>query len=187
MITDGLGESGYAFASVNATPELNKEKQEVSFHFSIDPGLRVYVRRVVIEGNIRTRDSVIRREIRQLEGGWYSTAKINRSKQRIDRTNYFSAVNLETPAVEGSNDKIDIKFKVTEKPTGNVMFGVGYSQQEGIMLNGNIQQENLFGTGKTLALTAATGAVNKVYSLSYTDPYFTLDGITAGVTFIIVP
>lgn len=180
MITDGLGESGYAFASVNATPELNKEKQEVSFHFSIDPGLRVYVRRVVIEGNIRTRDSVIRREIRQLEGGWYSTAKINRSKQRIDRTNYFTAVNLETPAVEGSNDKVDIKFKVTEKPTGNVMFGVGYSQQEGIMLNGNIQQENLFGTGKILALTAATGAVNKVYSLSFTDPYFTLDGITAG-------
>jgi outer membrane protein insertion porin family len=180
LITDRLGDDGYGFANVNAAPEQDKEKREVAFTFYIDPGRRVYVRRITISGNDRTRDEVIRREMRQLEGGWYSTSKINRSKVRIDKLNYFSAVNLETPAVPDATDKIDVNVDVKEKPTGNIMFGLGFSQQEGLILSGNVSQNNIFGTGKFVSLRANTGAVRKEFSLSFTDPYFTVDGITAG-------
>lgn len=180
LITDRLGDDGYGFANVNASPEQDKEKREVAFTFFIDPGRRVYVRRITISGNNRTRDEVIRREMRQLEGGWYSTAKINRSKVRIDKLQYFSAVNVETPAVVDATDKIDVNVDVKEKPTGNIMFGLGFSQQEGLILSGNISQNNIFGTGKFVSLRANTGAVRKEFSLSFTDPYFTVDGITAG-------
>jgi len=180
LITDRLGDDGYGFANINASPEQDKEKQQVGFTFYIDPGRRVYVRRISISGNSRTRDEVIRREIRQLEGAWYSTTNIERSKKRIDKLNYFSSVNLETPAVAEATDKIDVKIEVEEKPTGSVMFGLGFSQQEGLILSGNISQNNIFGTGKFVSLKANTGAVRKIYSLSYTDPYFTIDGIAAG-------
>ena len=180
LITDRLGDDGYAFANVNASPQLDKEKQNVGFTFFIDPGRRVYVRRINITGNSRTRDEVIRREMRQFEGGWYSTSKINRSKQRVDRLNYFNAVSVETPAVPGTTDQIDINVEVKEKPTGAVMFGAGYSNMEGLILSGSIAQDNIFGTGKFLNLMVNTGSVNKTYSLSYTDPYFTKDGITGG-------
>ncbi len=180
LITDRLGDDGYGFANVNASPEQDKKKQEVAFTFFIDPGRRVYVRRITIAGNARTRDEVIRREIRQLEGGWYSTAKINRSRVRIDILKYFASVALETPAVPNTTDKVDVNITVKERPTGNVMFGLGFSQQEGIILSGNVSQANIFGTGKHLALKANTGAVRKLFSLSFTDPYFTVDGITAG-------
>ena len=180
LITDRLGDDGYAFANVNASPQLDKEKQQVAFTFFIDPGRRVYVRRINITGNNRTRDEVIRREMRQFEGGWYSTSKINRSKQRIDRLNYFNSVSLETPAVEGATDQIDVNVEVKEKATGAVMFGAGYSNMEGLILSGSVAQDNIFGTGKLVNLMVNTGSVNKTYSLSYTDPYFTRDGITGG-------
>ncbi|MBL79623.1 MAG: outer membrane protein assembly factor BamA [Nitrosomonadaceae bacterium] len=181
LITDRLGDDGYGFANVNAAPEQDKEKREVAFTFFIDPGRRVYVRRISISGNDRTRDEVIRREIRQLEGGWYSTSKINRSKVRIDKLKYFESVNVETPAVANATDKIDVNIQVKERPTGNVMVGLGFSQQEGIILSGNVSQANIFGTGKFLAIKANTGAVRRLFSVSYTDPYFTIDGITAGI------
>jgi outer membrane protein insertion porin family len=180
LITDRLGDDGYAFANVNASPQLDKEKREVAFTFFIDPGRRVYVRRINITGNTRTRDEVIRREMRQFEGGWYPTTKINRSKVRVDRLNFFNAVNIETPAVPGTTDQIDINVEVKEKPTGAVMFGAGYSNMEGLILSGSVAQDNIFGTGKFVNLMINTGRVNKTYSLSYTDPYFTKDGITAG-------
>jgi outer membrane protein insertion porin family len=180
LITDRLGDDGYAFANVNASPQLDKEKQQVAFTFFVDPGRRVYVRRINITGNSRTRDEVIRREMRQFEGSWYSTSKINRSKVRVDRLNYFIAVNLETPAVPGTTDQVDVNVEVKEKPTGAVMFGAGYSNMEGLILSGSIAQDNIFGTGKLVNLMVNTGRVNKTYSLSYTDPYFTRDGITAG-------
>ncbi|SOD40861.1 outer membrane protein assembly factor BamA [Nitrosovibrio sp. Nv4] len=180
LISDRLGDDGYAFANVNASPQLDKEKQQVSFTFFIDPGRRVYVRRINITGNSRTRDEVIRRELRQFEGGWYSTSKINRSKTRVDRLNYFNAVNVETPAVPGTTDQVDMNVEVKEKPTGAVMFGAGYSNMEGLILSGSVAQDNIFGTGKLVNLMINTGRVNKTYSLSYTDPYFTKDGITAG-------
>ncbi|MBN9132742.1 MAG: outer membrane protein assembly factor BamA [Nitrosospira multiformis] len=181
LITDRLGDDGYAFANVNASPQLDKEKQQVAFTFFIDPGRRVYVRRINITGNSRTRDEVIRREMRQFEGGWYSTSKINRSKTRIDRLNYFTAVNVETPAVPGTTDQIDVNVEVKEKPTGAVMFGAGYSNMEGLILSASVAQDNIFGTGKFVNLMVNTGSVNKTYSLSYTDPYFTKDGVTAGL------
>ncbi|MGH8762417.1 MAG: outer membrane protein assembly factor BamA [Nitrosospira sp.] len=180
LITDRLGDDGYAFANINASPQLDKEKQQVAFTFFVDPGRRVYVRRIHITGNSRTRDEVIRREMRQFEGGWYSTSKINRSKQRIDRLNYFLAVDVETPAVPNATDQIDVNVQVKEKATGAVMFGAGYSNMEGIILSGSVAQDNIFGTGKFVNLMVNTGRVNKVYSLSYTDPYFTRDGVTAG-------
>ncbi len=180
LITDRLGDDGYGFANINASPEVDKEKHQVAFTFYIDPGRRVYVRRITISGNHRTRDEVIRREIRQLEGAWYSTTNIERSKKRIDKLNYFSSVNLETPAVGDATDKIDVNIDVEEKTTGNVMFGLGFSQQEGLILSANISQNNIFGTGKFVSIKANTGAVRKIYTLSYTDPYFTIDGIAAG-------
>ncbi|MFB3081296.1 MAG: outer membrane protein assembly factor BamA [Nitrosomonadaceae bacterium] len=180
LITDRLGNDGYGFANINASPEVDKEKHQVAFTFYIDPGRRVYVRRITISGNHRTRDEVIRREFRQLEGAWYSTTNIERSKKRIDKLNYFSAVNLETPAVADATDKIDVNIDVEEKATGNVMFGLGFSQQEGLILSANISQNNIFGTGKFVSIKANTGKVRKIYTLSYNDPYFTIDGIAAG-------
>lgn len=180
LITDRLGDDGYAFANVNASPQLEQEKHEVAFTFFIDPGRRVYVRRINITGNNRTRDEVIRREMRQFEGGWYSTSKINQSKLRVDRLNYFNAVNIETPAVPNATDQIDVNVEVKEKATGAVMFGAGYSNMEGLILSGSVAQDNIFGTGKFVNLMVNTGSVNKTYSLSYTDPYFTRHGITGG-------
>ena len=180
LITDRLGDDGYAFANINASPQLDKEKHQVAFTFFVDPGRRVYVRRIHITGNSRTRDEVIRREMRQFEGGWYSTSKINRSKLRIDRLNYFLAVDVETPAVPNATDQIDVNVQVKEKATGAVMFGAGYSNMEGIILSGSVAQDNIFGTGKFVNLMVNTGRVNKVYSLSYTDPYFTRHGVTGG-------
>ena len=122
-ISDRLGNDGYAFANVNAAPELNKEKKEAAFTFFIDPGRRVYVRRINVAGNTRTRDEVIRREMRQVEGGWYAVDKITLSKQRIDRLGYFNEVNVETPAVQGTTDQVDVNVSVIEKPTGSIQIG----------------------------------------------------------------
>ena len=181
LLTERLGEDGYAFANVNASPQVDKEKKEAAFTFFIDPGRRVYVRRINITGNDRTRDEVIRREMRQLEGGWYSTSKINFSKTRIDRLNFFTAVNVETPAVANATDQIDINVSIKEKPTGAVMFGAGFSNPEGLILSGSVNQENIFGTGNLVSLQINTGKINKVASFSYTNPYYTVDGISFGV------
>ena len=180
LITDRLGNDGYAFANVNASPEVDKEKKQVGFTFFIDPGRRVYIRRINVTGNDRTRDEVIRREMRQFEGGWYSTAKIAQSKIRVDRLNFFTEVSLETPAVPGVSDQVDINVAVKERPTGAVMFGAGYAQQQGLILSASVAQDNIFGSGKNVSINVSTGQINKVYSLSYTNPYFTKDGVSAG-------
>lgn len=180
LIGDRLGNDGYAFANVNAAPELNKEKRQVAFTFFIDPGRRVYVRRINVSGNTRTRDEVIRRELRQLEGGWYNAELINRSKQRIDKLGYFSDVNVETPAVPGTTDEVDVNYSVTEKPTGNVLLGVGYSSAEGIILSASVTQANIFGSGNYVSAQVSSGSVNRVYSLSFTNPYYTVDGVSLG-------
>lgn len=180
LITDRLGDEGYAFANVNAAPELVKESRQTAFTFYVDPGRRVYVRRINISGNDRTRDEVIRREFRQMEGAWHSTSQINRSKQRVDRLDYFTSVNVETPPVPDAPDQVDIDVTVTEKPTGAIMFGAGYSDLEGIILNGSVSQNNIFGTGNFLSLAVNTGSVNKIFSASFTNPYFTINGISLG-------
>ncbi|SDG91194.1 outer membrane protein assembly factor BamA [Nitrosomonas sp. Nm132] len=181
LITDRLGDEGYAFANVNASPELDKESRKTAFTFYIDPGRRVYVRRINISGNDRTRDEVIRREFRQMEGAWHSTSQINRSKQRVDRLDFFTSVNVETPPVADAPDQVDINVNVTEKPTGAIMFGAGYSDLEGIILNGSVSQNNIFGTGNFLSVSVNTGSVNKIFSASFTNPYYTINGISLGL------
>ena len=161
-------------------PEVDKEKHTVAFTFFVDSGRRVYINRINISGNTRTRDEVVRREFRQQEGAYYDAAKIQRSRERVQRLGYFTDVNLETPAVTGTTDQVDLNVAVTEKPTGNIMVGAGFSSSEGLILSGSISQNNLFGTGNQLSLQINSGKVNKVYSVSYTNPYFTPDGLSLG-------
>ncbi len=179
-ISERLGNDGYAFANVNAAPEVNKEKQQVAFTIFVDPGRRVYVRNVNITGNTRTRDEVIRREVRQMEASWYDGERINKSRNRIDRLGHFEDVTMETPPVPGTSDQVDVNFNVKEKPTGNIMLGAGFSSSEKLVLSGSIQQANLFGSGKNVGLQVNTSKINKVFSLSFTDPYYTIDGVSRG-------
>lgn len=179
-ISDRLGNDGYAFANVNAAPQLDKAKNQAAFTFFIDPGRRVYVRRINVAGNTRTRDEVIRREMRQLEGGWYSGDKINLSRSRVDKLGYFTEVNVETPSVTGTTDQVDVNLSVVEKPTGNILLGAGFGSGEGVTLSGSVAQQNIFGSGKYVAVQVNTSRINTTYGLSYTDPYFTVDGISQG-------
>ena len=177
-ISDRMGSDGYAFANVNAVPEVDRENKTAAFTFYIDPGRRVYVRKVNISGNARTRDEVIRREIRQLEDGWYDATRIDRSKVRITRLQYFEDVNLETPSVAGSPDQVDMNITVTEKATGNLLVGVGYSSADGVVLSGSVSQNNVFGTGNSLTANVNTSKVNKQVALTYVEPYWTADGVS---------
>lgn len=179
-VNDRLGNDGYAFANVNAVPEPDKESRTVSFTVFVDPGRRVYVRRMNVLGNSKTADQVIRREFRQMEGAWYDGEKINRSRTRVDRLGYFDAATVETPAVPGTTDQVDVNVTVKEKPTGNLMFGAGFSSSESLILSTSVSQQNLFGSGKSLSLSLNSGSINKTYALSFTDPYYTPDGISRG-------
>ncbi len=179
-IGDRLGNEGYAFANVNAVPELDKEKHQVAFTLFVDPGRRVYINRVNVAGNSKTRDEVIRREVRQMEGGWYNAEKINLSRDRLKRLGFFNEVNVETPAVSGTTDQVDVNIGVSEKSTGNIMLGAGYSSSDGVILSGSISQANIFGSGNRLSAQINNGSVNKVYSLSFTNPYYTVDGLSLG-------
>ncbi len=177
-ISDRMGSDGYAFANVNAVPEINREARTAGFTFYIDPGRRVYVRKVNITGNARTRDEVIRREVRQLEDAWYDSTRIDRSKVRITRLQYFEDVNVETPSVPGSPDQVDLNITVTEKATGNLLLGVGYSSAEGFVLSGSVSQNNVLGTGNSLTAAINTSKVNQQIALTYVEPYWTADGVS---------
>lgn len=179
-ISERLSNDGYAFANVNAAPEIDKEKKQVAFTLFVDPGRRVYVRRIQVQGNTRSRDEVIRREMRQMEAAWYDGEKINKSRTRVDRLGYFDEVTVETPAVPGTTDQVDLNVNVKEKATGNMMLGAGLSSSEGVVFSGSVQQQNLFGSGKHVGVGFNTSKINKLYSLSYTDPYHTVDGISRG-------
>jgi outer membrane protein insertion porin family len=179
-ISDRLSGQGYAFANVNVAPEVDKEKKQVAFTVLVDPGKRVYVRRINIGGNTKTRDEVIRQEIRQMEGGWYDDERVKLSKERIDKTDYFSEVTVETPPVPGTTDQIDINYGVTEKTTGNITVGAGYSQSEKVILSGSISQANIFGSGKFVGIEIGTGKINRAIGLNYNNPYFTVDGVSQG-------
>jgi outer membrane protein insertion porin family len=181
LISERLGNDGYAFANVNAVPEVDRAKQQVAFTFFVDPGRRVYVRRINVSGNARSRDEVIRREMRQLEGAWYSGEKLRLSKQRVDRLGYFTEVNLETPAVQGTTDQVDVNVAVVEKPTGSLLVGAGFGSGEGILLSGSISEQNIFGSGRHVTGQVNTSRVNTAYVLSFTDPYWTVDGVGVGM------
>jgi len=177
-ITARLGIDGYAFANVNTHPEVDEENNTVALTFFIDPGKRVYVRRVTFGGNVKTHDEVLRREMRQLEGGWYSTAKLERSKTRLIRTGFFEDVNVETPLVPGRTDMVDVVINVTERASGSIQASVGYGQGSGVILSGSINQNNFLGTGNQVGAEISNNRVNTVYSFSLTDPYYTIDGIS---------
>ena len=175
-----LGQVGFAFANVNSIPEIDDENQEVAVTFFIDPGKRVYVRRVNMEGNTRTRDEVLRREMRQMEAAWFSTELVRRSRERLERLGYFEEVNIETPAVAGSADQVDVNVTVKEKASGNLMAGVGYSQSQGIVFNSSVSQNNFLGTGKRVSFAFNNSDANRFYQLAFTNPYYTIDGISRG-------
>jgi len=179
-INERLGVEGYAFANVNAIPKIDDEKKEVAITFFVDPGKRVYIRRINITGNTKTRDEVIRREIRQMEGGWISTPLINRSKVRLQRLGYFDDVKLETPAVPGTTDQVDTNITVTEGSTGNFSAGIGYGQEGGFLFNTSVTLNNYLGTGKKVKLELNNDRINRIYSFSYLNPYFTLDEVSSG-------
>jgi outer membrane protein insertion porin family len=177
-ITERMGTFGYAFANVNANPVVDREKRQVAFTVFVDPGKRVYVRRINIAGNTRTRDEVVRREFRQFESSWYDGDKIRLSRDRVDRLGYFTEVGIETPEVPGTPDQVDVNMNVTEKPTGAVTVGAGFSSDEKLTLMGSISQQNVFGTGNTLSVDVNTSRRYRTIAVSQTNPYFTDDGIS---------
>ncbi|GAB3187972.1 outer membrane protein assembly factor BamA [Hydrogenophaga aquatica] len=176
--TDYFGGFGFAFARVEAVPEIDRENARVAFVLRAQPSRRAYVRRINLEGNNRTRDEVIRREFRQLESSWYDSDRIRLSRDRVDRLGFFTEVSVDTQEVPDAPDQVDLVVKVVEKPTGNLTLGAGYSQSEKLSLMAGIQQENVFGTGNYLGLNVNTSDYNKQIVLSTTDPYFTPDGIS---------
>jgi len=179
-IADRLGDEGYAFANVNMVPEIDVALKTVTMTFFVDPGKRVYVRRINMKGNTKTRDEVLRRELRQMESSWASMSKIERSKTRLARLGYFEDVSVETPPVVGTADQIDVNYTVVEKASGNLSAGVGFSQNQGIVFNANVSQDNVFGSGKRVNLAFNNSDVLTRYSVGYFDPYFTLDGVSLG-------
>jgi len=179
-IADRLGDEGYAFANVNMVPEINEAKKTVDMAFFVDPGKRAYVHRINFSGNTKTRDEVLRREMRQMESSWASSSKIERSKTRLERLGYFESVNVETPPVVGTSDQIDVNYAVVEKPSGNLSAGIGFSQVQGIVLNANISQDNVFGSGKRVNLAFNNSDYATNYQFGFFNPYFTPDGVSLG-------
>ena len=180
--TDYFGNFGYAFARVQAVPEIDRTNNRVSLTLQAEPSRRVYVRRVSIAGNNRTRDEVVRREFRQYEASWYDSDKIKLSRDRVDRLGFFTDINVETQEVAGSPDQVDLTVEVKEKPTGSLQLGAGYSSSEKVSLTFGISQENVFGSGNYLGLQVNTSKYYRTISLTATDPYFTKDGISRTFT-----
>jgi hypothetical protein len=177
-ITEYLGGLGYAFANANPNPVLDRENHTADLTFYVDPGRRVYVRRIEIGGNVRTRDEVVRREMRQQEAAWYDSDAIKFSRDRVDRLGYFNEVDVNTKPVPGSPDQVDVNVEVKEKPTGLVNLGIGYGSTDKLMLSAGISQDNIFGSGNSLSLQVNTSKVNRAAVISHTNPFWTGDGIS---------
>ncbi len=175
-----LGDEGYAFSNVNAIPEVNEEDKTVAVTFFVDPGKRVYVRRINFRGNTKTRDVVLRREMRQMEAGWISTSAVERSRVRLQRLGFFNEVNVETPAVPGTTDQVDVNFSLEERPSGNLVAGLGFSQDQGVIVSASVTQENFLGTGNRVSATFNNSRANRQFQVSYLNPYYTIDGISRG-------
>lgn len=175
-----LGNSAFAFAAVTAIPEVDNKNLLVNYSFFIDTGKKVYVRQININGNDKTRDVVIRRELRQTENSLYNTDAIQRSKDRLNLLGYFKDTDLSTIPIPGTNDQVDMKIKVKEADTGGLNFGIGYTQGSGLMLNAAITQASIFGSGKSVSLSGSNNTLNQTYALSFTDPYFLANGTSLG-------
>lgn len=179
-ITNTLSNIGYAFAKVNPIPTPNRAEQTVAVNMQVVPGPRVQVRRIEFRGNSRTSDEVLRREMRQFENAWYSQAAIDRSKIRLQRLGYFESVEVETPAVPGSADQVDVVYTVKETTSGQFTFGLGYSQSYGMTTSIQLSQNNFLGGGNRVSVDASSSSYQKRYGFSYTNPYFTDDGVSLG-------
>ncbi len=175
-----LASIGYAFAKVTPVPKLDKDKRTVDLTLYIEPGKRVYVRRVIFQGNTRTEDDVMRREMRQLEGSWFSQPAIDRSKIRLQRLGYFKTVNIDKALVPGTEDQVDLTAKVEEQSAGSLMFGVGYSQYSGIILSASVSQNNFLGTGDSFTVGASRSDYSTSINASYFNPYLTDSGVGIG-------
>lgn len=183
-MVDLFGGLGYAFANVNPVPETDRDKRTVAFSLSIDPGRRVYVRRINISGNTRTRDEVIRRELRQFESAWYDADRIRLSRERLGRLGYLDNVTVDTIPVPDAPDQVDLNFNVSERPSGSFMVGVGVSSVDKLVFTANINQQNFLGTGSTLGLGLNTGKTQRSIELRNVDPYFTADGVSRSIDII---
>ncbi|CAJ0783436.1 Outer membrane protein assembly factor BamA [Ralstonia holmesii] len=177
-ITDLLGTYGYAFATINPQPQINQKDRTVALTLVVDPGRRVYVRRVNVVGNSKTRDEVVRREMRQMEASWFDGEKLQLSQNRVNRTGYFTDANITTEDVPGTTDQVDVNVNVTEKPTGQINLGVGFSSTDKLVLSAGIRQDNVFGSGTSLGLDVNTSKSNRTIAVTQFDPYFTVDGIS---------
>ena len=177
-MTDRFGTFGYAFAKVDARPEIDRADGTVALTITAEPSRRVYIRRINVAGNTKTRDEVVRREFRQFEASWYDGRKIKLSRDRVDRLGYFSEVNIDTNEVPGTADQVDLTITVKEKATGNLQIGAGFSSADKLSLSGSIKQENVFGSGNYLGLEINTSKYSRTLVVSTVDPYFTVDGIS---------
>ncbi|MBZ9612829.1 outer membrane protein assembly factor BamA [Rheinheimera maricola] len=175
-----LARFGYANSKVRTIPQINDDTKEVELTISVDPGKRVYVRRINVAGNANTKDEVFRREFRQMEGAWLSNDSLELSKQRIQRLPYIESVEFETTPVAGVDDQVDIGFNVKEQPSGSFNAGISYGNYMGLSFQIGVQQENFFGSGNSAGISLNTNKYQKSVSMTYTDPYYTLDGISLG-------
>ncbi|CUT16972.1 putative surface antigen [Candidatus Ichthyocystis hellenicum] len=182
-VTDFAANSGYLYAHVDVQPNVNSDSRVVDVNLVLHSGPLVLVRRIDIEGNTMTKDEVIRRELRQYEGAVYDLSKVNRSKERLNRLGYFYSVSLNTVPVLGSGDQVDIHIVVKERPTGQFRFSVGYSSAEKLVLELSVLHPNVFGTGDFASIRLNMGAVNKLIDLTYTDPYWTTNGVSRSLRF----
>ena len=181
-LEDRVGMIGYAFAKVAVLPEVNDEDRTISLTYTLDPGRKVYVRRITFFGNYKTRDVVLRREMRLMEGSVLASDKLERSKIRLQRLAFIEAVEFETRPVAGTDNQIDIDVTVTERLSGSFNIGAGFSQAQGLLFNVGLTQENLMGTGQALSVNVNTDRANTVYSVTHTDPFITPDGISRTVS-----
>ncbi len=179
-ITRRLGDDGYAFPNINAVPEIDEESKKVDLTFFIDPGKRVYVRRINFTGHKTTRDEVYRRELRQMEGGWYSQSNVEASRARLQRLAYVEAVEVETKRISGVDDFVDLDVAIEERLAGSFNIGAGLSDSQGAVITTSVSQENFLGTGKTVSFRINTSKVNTIYDFNYVDPYYTIDGVSRG-------
>ena len=181
-ISERLGEAGYAFANVNPAPEIDKQNATAKLTFFVDPGKRAYVRRISFAGNEKTADEVMRREMRQLEATTFSSAAVERSRVRLERLGFFEDVTVETPAVPGSPDQVDVNFTVKERASGSISAGVGFGQGSGLLLNAAVTQNNFLGTGDSVSVNFSNSDYSRVYSVAHTNPYATVDGVSRTVS-----
>ncbi|PIV32900.1 MAG: outer membrane protein assembly factor BamA [Lysobacterales bacterium CG02_land_8_20_14_3_00_62_12] len=179
-MTRVLSNVGYAFAEVTPIPDIDRDHKTIGITLLVKPGKRVYVRRINFAGNERTQDEVLRREMRQVEGSWFSQAAIDRSKTRLRRLGFFSDVTIETPKVAGSEDQVDVLVTVKEQSAGTFQFGVGYSQFQGLITTVSVTQRNFMGRGNSIGVTVQNNSFSKRLDLNFVDPYFTDDGISVG-------